>query len=82
MRHLTVRNLPERLAEALRRERERRGTSLNQTVIELLAQSLGTSQAPRSNGLAGLAGTWTAEEHEAFERAIAETESVDEEMWR
>jgi hypothetical protein len=29
-----------------------------------------------------LAGTWTAEEHERFEAAIAFTEQIDEELWR
>jgi len=39
--HLTVRNLPDELAAALEKEKRRRGTSLNQTVIDLLRQSLG-----------------------------------------
>lgn len=36
----------------------------------------------RSNGLARLAGTWTEEEHERFEAAIAVTEQIDEELWK
>ncbi len=37
----------------------------------------------RSNGLARLAGTWTAEEHEHFEAAVATSaEQIDEEIWR
>lgn len=83
MSHLTVRNLPSNLAEALRKEKRRRGISLNQTVIDLLAHSLGvTPQARRSNGLARLAGTWTAEELDRFEAAVAMTEEIDEEIWR
>lgn len=81
MRHLTVRNLPPDIAAALVVEKERLELSLNQTVIELLRQSLGVGRA-RSNGLARLAGTWTAEEHERFEEAIAPFEQVDEELWR
>lgn len=41
--HLTVRNLPGELAAALEKEKRRRRTSLNQTVIDLLRQSLGVS---------------------------------------
>lgn len=83
MQHLTVRNLPGDLASALRAEKERRQTSLNQTVIDLLRQSLGiVGEAKRSNGLARLAGTWTEEEFEQFESAIHEIDQVDEELWR
>jgi len=50
VRNLTVRNLPKELAAALEREQQRRGTSLNQTVIDLLRQSLGVKGA-RGNGV-------------------------------
>lgn len=81
MRHLTVRNIPQEIAAALTLEKARLQLSLNQTVIELLRQSLGVDRR-RSNGLARLAGTWTAEEHERFEEAVAPMEQVDEELWR
>ncbi len=83
MKHVTIRNLPPKLAEALDEERRRRGQSLNQTVIGLLAQGLGLAPgARRSNGLARLGGTWSAAEFRQFEAAIAATEQVDEELWR
>jgi len=77
---LTLHNVPSEVAEALERERERSQTSLDETVITLLRQALGV-QAKR-NGLAKLAGAWTDEEHERFEKAIAVNEQVDEELWR
>ncbi len=83
MRHLTVRNIPAELAGALEAEKHRRRQSLNKTVIELLRQSLALGLGPpRSNGLKALAGSWSREEHEQFEKAIALTEQVDEELWR
>jgi plasmid stability protein len=83
MKHLTIRNVPYELAEALSREKERRGTSLNQTVIDLLSQGLGTKPGEhRRNGLARLAGTWTDDEFDRFEEAVAVTEEIDEELWR
>ncbi len=83
MRNLTIRNVPSELADALDEEKKRRGKSLNQTVLQLLRQCLGVrSASPRSNGLARLAGTWTAEEYSEFEQAIASTEQIDEELWR
>ena len=82
MRHLTIRNVPADLARRLEEEKRARGRSLNQTVLDLLSQAVGLGRGRRSNGLAQLAGTWGAEEHEAFERAVAETEQIDEELWR
>jgi plasmid stability protein len=80
MRTLTIRNLPPDVAEALEREKRRRGDSLNQTVIELLSQGLGVG-VTRSNGLARLAGRWGDEEFERFERAMTPFEEIDEELW-
>ena len=83
MEHLTVRRLPAPIAKALNAERKRRGTSLNQTVIDLLSQSLGVLPAsPKSNGLRRLAGRWSEEEFREFQEAIAVTEQIDEELWR
>jgi len=82
-RHLTIRQVPPELSRALDEEKRRRGMSLNRTVLDLLAQALGLrSHAPRSNGLAGLAGTWSKTELEQFEQAIALTEQIDEELWQ
>lgn len=83
MEHLTIRKVPRALARALEAEKKRRGTSLNQTVIDLLNQGLGVgSVTRRSNGLAQLAGGWSDDEFEQFQRALAMTEEIDEEMWR
>jgi hypothetical protein len=82
VKHLTIRNLPSDLGEALEREKKRRGKSLNQTVIELLSQGVGVGPGNiRTNGLRVMAGTWTEEEHARFEEAITPTEQVDEELW-
>ena len=78
---MTIRNLPSDLADALEREKRRKGKSLNQTVIDLLGQGLG-AQGVRSNGLGRLAGGWSEDEFCDFERATAQFEAVDEELWR
>jgi hypothetical protein len=83
MRHLTIRQVPPDLAGALEAEKRRRGTSLNRTVLDLLSQALGVAEGRRrSNGLGRFAGTWTQEEFEEFEEAIADTERIDPELWR
>lgn len=82
MKALTIRKVDATLARAIERERARRGTSLNTTVIDLLRQALGLeSDAPRSNGLRKLAGTWSAEELAQFEAHTAAFERIDEELW-
>jgi hypothetical protein len=79
-RHLTVRNVPGRLAQALDAERRRRGVSLNQTVLDLLGRAL--SLGAETNGLEALAGTWSRADLAAFERATEVTERLDEELWK
>jgi plasmid stability protein len=81
--YLTVRNLPADVAAELERERKRRGTSLNQAVLNALRKGLGLGTERKSNGLAALAGKWTAQELEEFDSAVGEAaERVDEELWR
>jgi plasmid stability protein len=83
MSYLTVRNIPDDMAKALRTEKRRRGKSLNQTVIDLLRQALGLGwESPGGNGLEKLAGTWSRKEFNHFERATAVFEQIDEELWR
>ena len=82
MAYLTVRNIPADLARAIEREKRRRGVSLNQTAIDLLRRALGLEEAERSNGLAALAGGWSAEDLARFEAAVTDFERVDEELWR
>jgi len=90
MKQTTVRGIDGTLARKLRQEARRRGLSLNRTVLLLLRQATGltklTDPAPRQTerftDLDHLAGTWSAQEAEEFERAIEGLRRVDEEMWR
>jgi hypothetical protein len=82
MKALTVRNVDARLSRALERETRKRGTSLNQTVLDLLSDALGLGAlAPPSNGLEKLAGTWTEKDLEEFESNTAIFEQIDPELW-
>lgn len=81
MTTLTIRNLPEALADALEKEKRRRGESLNQTVIDLLSQGLGVGGS-RSNGLRMLGGTWTDRDLQQFDEAVAPFEHIDKDVWR
>ena len=83
MRHLTIRNVPAELAKALEEEKQRRGASLNQTVLDLLRRTLGIGPAESiDNGLGRYAGGWSDDELRRFEESTASFEQIDEELWR
>lgn len=81
MKTLTVRGVPAELGQALKEEKRRRGTSLNQTVLDLLKQSLGVG-THRSNGLGRFAGGWTEAEFREFEAATRDLGKIDPEIWK
>lgn len=75
----------EKRIEALAREE---GASLAQTVIRLLLRATGLrsprgtkGSGERHHELDALAGTWSAEESEEFERALAEQRRIDPDVW-
>ena len=82
---LTIRQLGARLRAALEREAERRGQSLNKTVLALLAERLGladSAAAVEHTDLDELAGTWSKTEADAFDRALRDQRPVDAKLWR
>jgi hypothetical protein len=84
MSYLTIRGIPEELARALQEEKNRRGKSVNQTVIELLKQALHLDWTSKKggNGLEKLSGTWSQKEFDLFEKATAVFENTDQEQWQ
>ena len=77
----TIRNIPDELDAALRRRAREAGKSLNQAAVEALAQGVGLEEAakPRRR-LRDLAGQWRDDPD--FDRAIAEQDKVDADLWR
>ena len=83
MKTMTIRNVPTELAMALEAEKRRRSLSLNRTVLSLIEEALGISEGKaRSNGLRRLAGTWSEDEFERFEEAVAPLGDIDGELWK
>jgi hypothetical protein len=77
----TIRKVPDRLDEALRRAARERGKSLNEIAIEALARGAGIAgESYRQRDLADIAGTWRKDP--AFDSALAAQDTIDEEMWR
>ena len=85
MKAVTLRNLPPKLDRTIRERAKKKGVSVNKVVIGLLQDYLGESEQKtvcRYHDLDELAGSWSEEEAEAFERALAKQRGVDLEMWR
>lgn len=76
----TLRNIPRSLDEALRRVAREGGKSLNEVAIEALARGAGvTPDRRRQRDLGDIAGTWR--EDPDFDRALADQDSIDKEIW-
>jgi plasmid stability protein len=81
--YLTIRGVPNDLAKALQEEKRRRGSSMNQTVMDLLRQALNLGWTSKNrNGLEKLSGSWGQKEFNLFERSTAVFEHTDEDQWR
>ena len=78
---LTIRAVPKRVGVRLRERARQEGKSLNAAAVEALARGVGLSEEDtRFTDLDDLAGTWV--EDPAFDRAIAEMDAVDRDLWK
>jgi hypothetical protein len=86
MKAITVRNLPPRLAKAVRERARRERTSLNGAVIRLIEERLEAGHAKpaaaQHHDLDFLFGTWTKEEADEFDGALALQRAIDGELWK
>ena len=77
----TIRAIPPTLDSELRQRAKAEGKSLNTVAIEALIRGTGLGDSPvRLRDLSDIVGTW--QEDPEFDRAIADQDRVDEEMWR
>lgn len=76
----TIRGIPPGLDVVLRERATRERKSLNQVVIEALAEGLGVSGRVVRRDLADVSGSWKTDA--AFDRAIADHDRVDPALWK
>ena len=77
----TLRDIPPRVDEALRRKAKEQGVSLNRAAVEAIAHGLGLSEEkPVYHDLDHLVGTWV--EDPAFDEAIRQMDSIDPDLWK
>lgn len=86
MKAITLRNLPAELSRAVHRRAADKGISLNRAVIELLQEALGVGGQPKKrrvyHDLDWMFGTWSKEEADEFDKALAEQRKIDPEVWK
>ena len=90
LRPITVRNLPPDVSELVRRKAKEEDLSLNKAVIRLLKERIELAKGPSRakeepsvyHDLDHLAGTWTDEEADEFDRSLKEQRRIDAELWK
>ena len=85
MKSITIHNLEPDLERGIVDYAKKYGLSLNKAIKRLLRESMNLSPEKKSGKKADfsdLAGTWTQEEYDEFEKNTAIFEKIDEEMWK
>lgn len=78
-KQLTIRGVPDEVGRRLEGLSQARGQSLNATVLEILESAVGVDE--RRRRLARYA-TWTQEDLEEFNEALAAQRTIDDPLWR
>jgi hypothetical protein len=84
MKNITIRGVDPDLDQALRSRSKNRKESINQTVLKILKKALGLSKPviyKTYNDLDELAGTWSAEDEDYFNKQVEGFEKIDKDMW-
>ncbi len=77
-KQLTIRNVPEEVAERLKRLSVERATSLNRTVVEILEKAVGVDD--RRARIERYV-TWTDVDLREFDEALASQRLIAGELW-
>ena len=82
MKSLTIHNMDDEMANAIKELAEKSGLSQNKVIKNLLRKSLNLSEKrePKQD-FSEFCGLWTPAEEKAFEEAISDFEQIDESMW-
>jgi len=80
-RQYTIRDIPARVDDALKKKARREGKSLNQVTIEALTRAVGLGgEPPLHHDLDYLAGTWV--EDPEFESVLQDQDRIDPGLWQ
>lgn len=85
MKTVTLRNIPVALNRMISARGRAKKMSLNKAVLDLLEEHLGDSipsKTPEHHDLDDLAGVWSEQEADDFDRALAKQRSIDRDLWK
>ena len=84
MKAITLRNIPMEISVKIQQQAASSGSSLNKAVIDLLTQTIGPPvvKPHRYHDLDWFIGSWTREEADEFDAALAEMRVIDPELWK
>ncbi len=87
MKAITLRSVPPRVAQAIRREAARKGQSINKTVISLLESRAAVKEKKPGRKILHreldiLAGSWSKKEAAEFDKALAAQRTIDPDLWK
>jgi len=80
-RQYTIRNVPDEVDRALRRQAKETGRSFNQVAVEALALGAGEPARPKRD-LSEIVGSLTAREADRIEGELRRQRQIDPEMWK
>ena len=85
MKALTLRGIDEAMDCLLKRRAKELGLSVNATILQMLRQVCGQDKTRRSaefSDLDAMAGPWTREEQEEFDRNVRAFSEIDKDLWK
>ncbi len=85
MSTLTIHALEATVEKRIRSKAKRDGRSLNQTLKELLAASVGVGPSPKTDHRADFSefvGIWNVQDVREFEAVTADFETIDQADWQ
>jgi hypothetical protein len=77
----TIRRVPKLVDDAIRERARSTGKSLNEAVVDVLADGAGVKGTPRKRrDLRDIAGSWKPDK--TFDSVLAEQDRIDKDLWR
>jgi hypothetical protein len=75
VKQITIRSIPDEVRKTVQREAAQKGVSLNKAIISLLERAVGTKSVEKKkrvlySDLDHLAGLWSREEAESFDKTL------------